>query len=282
MAEVKTLSASRYSKLVGDVRKLIEQGRARTEDAAKNELVRTYWEIGKRIESEGLTQNASYGESIIEDLSDELKIDVDTLYRAVHFFKAYKVAPRGENLTWSHYRELLGVKENSVRFLLEEKANQQEWTRDQLVKAIRSEAQSGSELNRSGKTRSAIKIKKIMRPDQATYVYKAVVENVVDGDTLVLRIDLGFQVWKEQRIRLAEVVCPAMDEPKGRAAYDYVRTQMAKTEFVIVKTNKIDIYGRYIGHIFYSLEKKPDKVKVFEQGRYLNQELIDKGLAILI
>ncbi len=43
--------------------------------------------------------------------------------------------------------------------------------------------------------------------------------------------------------------------------------------------NKIDIYGRYIGHVFYSITER-DKSKIFTKGRYLNQELLDKGLAV--
>ena len=45
-----------------------------------------------------------------------------------------------------------------------------------------------------------------------------------------------------------------------------------------MKTNKIDIYGRYVGHIFYSL-KETDKDKIFSEGNYLNQELLNRGLA---
>lgn len=99
---------------------------------------------------------------------------------------------------------------------------------------------------------------------------------------MVLLIDLGFAVWKEQRVRLAEIDCPAMDEAEGPAAYEYVRNQLAKAEYVMVKTNKIDIYGRYVGHIFYSLQEGLGKVEVFEKGRYLNRELVEKGLAVVL
>jgi len=46
----------------------------------------------------------------------------------------------------------------------------------------------------------------------------------------------------------------------------------------MVKTNKIDIYGRYVGDVFYDFSET-DKVSVFEDGRYLNQELLTKRLA---
>ena len=89
-------------------------------------------------------------------------------------------------------------------------------------------------------------------------------------------------MWKEQRIRLADIDCPAMDEAKGREAFEFTRNQLAKAPFVMVKTNKIDIYGRYVGHVFYALSEDPDKADVFKNGRYLNQELLERGLAVIL
>lgn len=123
-----------------------------------------------------------------------------------------------------------------------------------------------------------IRTKPLTRPTAATYVYQAQVERVIDGDTLLLRVDLGFAVWKEQRIRLAEVDTPPIDEPGGQEAYRFVRDQLAQAQTVVVKTHKMDIYGRYVGHVFYAL-KETDLADVFASGRYLNAELVAKGLA---
>jgi len=46
----------------------------------------------------------------------------------------------------------------------------------------------------------------------------------------------------------------------------------------MIKTDKIDLYGRYVAHVFY-LPDEIDRLSVFLQGRYLNQELVDQGLA---
>ncbi len=41
------------------------------------------------------------------------------------------------------------------------------------------------------------------------YLYKAKLVRVIDGDTIDLDIDLGFDVWlKKQRIRLAGIDSP--------------------------------------------------------------------------
>jgi hypothetical protein len=42
---------------------------------------------------------------------------------------------------------------------------------------------------------------------------------------------------------------------------------------------KEDLHGRYVGHIFYSLNERDDLEKVFREGRWLNQEVLDRGLS---
>ena len=73
-----------------------------------------------------------------------------------------------------------------------------------------------------------------------------------------------------------------MDEAGGKEAARYVRDQLAKAEVIMVRTNKVDIYGRYVGHVFYSTDAKAGKEDVFTSGRYLNQELLRRGLASTI
>lgn len=276
MAETTVLTDSKYRKLLADLRKLIEAGKKRAQEAASGELIQTYWELGRRIQEEGLTESAGYGDSILEDLAEDLGMDVTTLRRAVIFFNQNEnSAPRRTNLTWSHHLELLSLVDGEARAFYEEEADKEGWTRDQLRSAIRRDLYGGSQEEAEGKVKSA---KKLKRPLEAVYVYKAIVERVVDGDTLLLRLDLGFQVWKEQRIRLAEIDASPIDEPKGYETFEYVRDQLAKAPFIVLKTNKIDIYGRYVGHVFYSFQSKSHET-IFKEGRYLNQELLDRGLA---
>ena len=276
MPNTEILTDSRYKKLLTDLRKIIEGGRREMTDAAGRILVGMYWNLGQRITDEKLAENANYGDSIMEDLAEDLGMDIDTLRKSALFFDRYKnKSPRALNLNWSHYRALLALPDEEARNFYEREAAKQGWTRDQLLSAI---GRDDFEARETGKEKPA---KKLKRPIEATYVYKALVEKIVDGDTLILRIDLGFQVSKEQRIRLAGIDCPPIDEKKGYEAFEFVRDQLAKAPFVMVKTHQIDIYGRYVTHLFYSFTEK-DKVKIFEEGRYLNQELLDKGLARLV
>ncbi len=270
------LSESRYAKLVKDIRGLVDAGKERALRAARQETVLTYWEIGKRITKEGLTENAGYGDAVLADLSEDLSIDAATLTRCVSFFKAYNLATSSKILTWSHYKMLIPLRDAEERAWYEFLATTEHLDCRQLRTAIEN---NRFESRRTSKRKTSAS-GTLTRPTKAVYLYKALVKRVVDGDTLLLMMDLGFTVWKEQRVRLAGIDTPPLGEPKGQEACKYVQEQLAKTGFVMVKTNKIDIYGRYIGHIFYALGEQ-SKEKVFENGRYLNQELLDKGLAKL-
>ena len=268
------LTVPQYARLVKEIRQLLAQGKSRAQEAVAQELVQTYWAIGKRLTEAQLTDRAAYGESVLEDLAEELDVDVTTLRRAVQFFQVYKSAPRGANLTWAHFKALLSVKDADARQFYAQETQRLGWTRDQMVSAIAKETFEQTDGGKTTKRRTT----PLMRPTEPTYVYRADVERVIDGDTVILRVDLGFAVWKEQRIRLAEIDTPPLDEPKGQEAYRYVRDQLAQAQTVVVKTHKIDIYGRYVGHLFYAL-KDAALADVFATGRYLNQELVAQGLA---
>ena len=205
------LSKTQYARLVRDIRVLVEEGRQRAEQSARQELVQTYWKVGKRISEEGLTQRAGYSQAILSDLSKEFHIDTTTLLRCIHFFQAYSTATSGSNLTWSHYRCLLPMKDDEERNWYEDLTKTGGLNVAQLSHAIK-EDRYGQSLKSSGGKQEE---RELVRPAEATYVYKAAVDRVIDGDTLLLKIDLGFQVWKEQRVRLAGIDTPAMDEPGG-------------------------------------------------------------------
>jgi micrococcal nuclease len=119
----------------------------------------------------------------------------------------------------------------------------------------------------------------LTRPQGGPYIYRVTIFKVVDGDTFDVNIDLGFRAHLEERVRLAGVDAPHLDEDGGREAFDYVREQMAKAKTVVVRTGKEDKHGRYVMHVFYSLEEDANKERVFQTGRWLNQELLDRGLA---
>ena len=114
----------------------------------------------------------------------------------------------------------------------------------------------------------------------AQYTYKAFVEEVIDGDTLWCQIELGFNSFTRQKLRLRSIDCAEVTTPEGQKAKAFVKRILGRCAFIIVKTNKSDLYDRYLADIFYA-ENEKDPARVAGEGVLLNQTLLDKGLAVL-
>ena len=267
----KTLSASAYRNLLDDLRKLWDAGKTKAHRAVTHLLLETYWNIGGRLAEEQLTQNAGYEKAVMERLADDMRTDMTTLYRCIQFHETYPRVPESETLSWSHYRVLLTVKDPKERDFYTQEAEKKHWTRDQLLKAVQGDAFTDD--------KKGTKTKKLPRPIGATYVFKAIVLEVVDGDTLVVDVDCGFEIKKKERIRLAGIDCPEMLTDEGNEAAEYVRNQLARVPFIMIRTTKVGINGRFLGHVFYSLDETMEKDDIYTNGRYPNQELLDRGLA---
>lgn len=290
-----TLTKNQYQKLLLSIEKLIESSKTEVNNIIKTKLAFTYWQIGKMIVEKSLTKNAGYDSLILNDLSEDLSLEKSVLYRCVSFFKTYERFPNKKNLSWSAYCRLLTIGDKTLRIELEDKASKENWsviTLNNTIKRIKENSHNNNILQSSnlGDISNPDNNLLITKPTSPTYLYKAYVKNVVDGDTLLLTIDLGFGVLKEQRVRLAQINCAEMNTSKGEKAFEFVREKLANAEFVMVQTKKIDIYGRYLGHIFYQedsalLDKAGDRLSkedVFLKGVYLNGELVRRGFATLV
>jgi endonuclease YncB( thermonuclease family) len=165
------------------------------------------------------------------------------------------------------------LKDEKSRRFYEKEAEEKHWTRDELVRAIK--ADHIIDVNDPDKDKKKIKLK---RPEGGPFIFRAEILRVVDGDTLRARLDLGFEVWKKEIIRFAGIDAPPINEDGGQEACDYARDQMAKAKVVVIRTGKEEGHGRFIGHIFYSLDERDSWEKVFREGRWLNQEMLDLGL----
>ena len=47
----------------------------------------------------------------------------------------------------------------------------------------------------------------------------------------------------------------------------------------MIKTDQIDIYGRYVAHLFYLL-RDATQTEIITRGNYLNRELLDRAHAV--
>lgn len=76
------------------------------------------------------------------------------------------------------------------------------------------------------------------------YVYRAVVVRVVDGDTVVLDVDLGFATWlRAQSFRLAGCNAIELAKPGGREARDHLRELLPLGGAVTITSVRPDKYG---------------------------------------
>jgi micrococcal nuclease len=89
------------------------------------------------------------------------------------------------------------------------------------------------------------------------YVRK--VEGVVDGDTIDVLIDLGFDILFASRVRLAGIDTPESrtkdlaEKALGLEAKEYLKKALKDAKSVIIKTEKMDSsekYGRILGWVY--------------------------------
>jgi endonuclease YncB( thermonuclease family) len=117
--------------------------------------------------------------------------------------------------------------------------------------------------------------------------YKAYLDRVVDGDTIRVTVDLGFKTFHNEIIRLKGIDAPEIKTNAGEKSARALSNILKNIPFLIIKTIKIDIYGRYVADVFFAEKEKlktemvteTDPQKVADEGIYLNQILLDRGLA---
>jgi micrococcal nuclease len=103
------------------------------------------------------------------------------------------------------------------------------------------------------------------------------ITNVVDGDTIDVDIDLGFDITFSSRVRMAGIDSPESrttnkaEKVLGLEAKDYLKKKLKDAKSIIIKTEKMDSsekYGRILGWLYIN----DDKVSV-------NDHMINDGYA---
>lgn len=100
------------------------------------------------------------------------------------------------------------------------------------------------------------------------YTYRAKLVRVIDGDTVILCIDMGLRITTTAPVRLLGINCPEMRDQAGKDARAWTVTWFdSHPEFLVTTARDPEKYGRWLG------------VLVGPDGLSLNDALVAAGHA---
>jgi len=134
--------------LIQDLRQIIEQARGQVAATANYELTMMYWHIDERINREVLgNQRAGYGKQIVATVSRQLQEEYDikgfdekNVRRMMQFAQEFPdehiVVTASRQLSWSHFVEILPMKDDLQREFYLTFAASERWSVRRLRKEI--------------------------------------------------------------------------------------------------------------------------------------------------
>jgi micrococcal nuclease len=117
------------------------------------------------------------------------------------------------------------------------------------------------------------------------YIYKAELIRVVDGDTVELMIDLGFDTLRKERFRLYGIDAPEMNTEAGKEAKAWLEDAIRPPEPIYVQTIQLstkakrDKYGRFLAVLY---DELPTLIPIMREPIHpssINARMITEGHA---
>ena len=135
----KTAATGPPERLVGDLRRLIEQSRQQIAQTVNSAIVWLYWNIGKRIREDILgNQRAGYGEQIVSSLSAQLTAEYgrgfsrQNLFRMIQFAEVFPdeeiVSSLMRQLSWTHLIYIIPLDDPLKRDFYAEMCRLERWS----------------------------------------------------------------------------------------------------------------------------------------------------------
>jgi len=183
-----------YSQFVSLLKKEIEKGH----QAVERQKALTYWRVGEHIDRHILQHKdrAGYGEQLFVRLSQDLQIGQRTLQRAVQFYHQFPIPSGRTQLTWTHYRALISIKDQNNRERLLKKTVERHLNTSQLDKEIRQ--LKSKQFSKPPSSRSVILDSKAVAQSQSDrghlYTYRLNEEGVILPIKDHVVVDCGFGV----------------------------------------------------------------------------------------
>jgi micrococcal nuclease len=108
------------------------------------------------------------------------------------------------------------------------------------------------------------------------YEYRAKVTRIIDGDTIDVDVDLGFDVWLKNRVRMYGIDTPESrtrdkeEKYRGLLSKEYLKDSLKGSKEVVLKTKKGEETGKF-GRIL---------AEVWINGVNINKKMISEGYAV--
>ena len=105
------------------------------------------------------------------------------------------------------------------------------------------------------------------------YTYKAVIKNIVDGDTYDVDIDLGFHIHIHERVRILDLdtpECRGKEKNLGLICKQFAIENFMYHSIILqskeeIQEPKTDNFGRWLCRIFLDNPEKEEIAKIFSQ-----------------
>ena len=344
---------SEYQSLLAEISRIFEDAKDSTLISINKIRNHAFWLIGERIikvEQKGDIR-AQYGTRLIENLARDLSFKYksgfsETNLRAMRkFYLSHPIQHPGTELSWSHHKLLLGIKDLEKRRYFERVSLEKSWSKRELRQALldnkievdgdlddapgKTRGRKPDHVERLGCVRGRLftyqladlklrpegnllvvdcgfgisrrvltdkiylfskgevietvkdkqewKIQKSFQSKEQLYTYKAYVVKVLDGNTLIVQIDCGFDTWARQRLQLKGIACASGKGRKGENVRRFIEQALSGVPFVVVRTYQKENAEHFTVDVFY-LPGEEDPEVVAGKGRFLNQELLDQKL----
>ena len=131
-----------------DLRQIIDGARGRVAAQVNSELTLMYWHIGDRINREVLgNERAVYGKQIVATVAQQLQMDYgskgfekSSITRMMKFARLFPdiqiVAPLVQQLSWTHFLQVMSIKDEIKREFYLTLAASEKWSKRQLREKI--------------------------------------------------------------------------------------------------------------------------------------------------
>lgn len=165
--------------LLFDIQTLIENAKRSVATTVNSELTILYWQIGRRIYKEILQEKrAEYGKEIVPTLSVKLVFeygrgfDAKNLWRMIQFAERFSdekiVVTLSRQLSWSHFIEIIPVKNQLARDFYSEMCRIERWNVRTLRNKIAGMLFERTALSKKPDKLASIELAKLRKEDKLT------------------------------------------------------------------------------------------------------------------